>query len=102
MPASAAISYDAGGGMSDSKAGARDGGNFAEVFCRPLPYSARSGTQVAPAQQSRQVAGVDADRAGGGTEAAAGAGVEAVIDKIGFDVGWHLRRPRHGATVRAN
>ena len=60
---------------------------IAEVFCRPLPYSARGGTQIAPAQQACQVASVDADRAGGGTESATGAGVEAVIDKIGFDIG---------------
>ncbi len=75
--------------MADGQADAGDGGHLAEIFRRPVRdlMRRRFVAQPAAAQAARQLAGVDADRTGGGAKTAAGAGVEAEVGKILADVG---------------
>jgi len=73
--------------VADGEARTRCGGDLAEVADGPLADPERGSAQFAPAQETGEIAGVDVYRAGSGTEAAAGTGVEAIVGKIGFEIG---------------
>ena len=70
----------------------RQGRDLAEIAGRPLPDLARNRPDAAAAQQARQFAGVDANRASGRTQAATRAGIQPHIGKISRDVVCFLTR----------
>lgn len=73
--------------MAERQAHARQCGEGGKVAGTPLPQLAAGASQPATAQAAGQFAGVDADRADGGAQAATGAGVEALIGEAALKIG---------------
>jgi hypothetical protein len=68
--------------MADGQAEARGIGQRAEIIRSPFIDLLADAPHRAAAQAAGQVAGVDADRAGGGAQAATGAGIQPLINVV--------------------
>src|SRR5512141_905055 len=68
--------------MPKTQTGARERGDSAGVPAAPASDSAAEITHAATAKAPRKIAGIDLDRARGGTQTATGARVEPVVREI--------------------